>query len=182
VDGGYFENSGAATTVDLLNLIDGPVLYPILILIRNDPEAPSVCQGRHGGGSLGPGPEGRPAGDFLSEVASPVRALLNARTARGRLAEVDAAKRFERSGGAVIEFSLAAVAQAELKLAPDARDRARIKQRLVEPPLGWSNSDAVREAMAAALREGRVGLAAEIANLAAVLSGRSVDYVPCGAR
>lgn len=182
VDGGYFENSGAATTVDLLNLIDGPDLYPILILIRNDPEAPPVCQGRHGGGSLGPGPAGLPAGDFLSEVASPVRALLNARTARGRLAEVDAAKRVERSGGAVIEVSLAAVAQAELKLAPDARDRERIKQRLVEPPLGWSLSEAVREAMATTLREGRGGLGAEIANLAAVLGGRTADYLPCGAR
>lgn len=182
VDGGYFENSGAATAVDLLNLIEGLDLYPILILIRNDPQAPPVCQGRRGGGSLGPGPGGPPAGELLSEVASPVRALLNARTARGRLAEVDAAKRFERAGGAVVEISLAAVAQAELKRTGSATDRARIKQRLVEPPLGWSPSQAVREAMAATLREGGGGLGAEVANLAAVLSGRTADYVPCGAR
>jgi hypothetical protein len=182
VDGGYFENSGAATAVDLLNGIEGTDLYPILILIRNDPQAPPVCQGRQGGGSLGPGPGGPPAGELLSEVASPVRALLNARTARGRLAEVDAAKRFERAGGAVIEISLAAVAQAELKRTPSTRDRERIKQRLVEPPLGWSLSESVREAMGSTLREGGGGLGAEVAILAAVLSGRTADYVPCGAR
>ena len=182
VDGGYFENSGAATSVDLLNLIDSRALYPILILIRNDPQAPPVCRGRQAGGSLGPGPAGPHSRNFLSEVASPLRALLSARTARGRLAEVDAAKRMERSRGAVIEISLAAAVRAELERAPSAEDRNRIRRRLVEPPLGWSLSEAVREAMAATLREGRGGLAAEVANLSAVLEGRSVDYVPCGAR
>lgn len=181
VDGGYFENSGAATTVDLLNLIEGPKLFPILVLIRNDPQASPVCQGRNGRGSLGPGPAGPPAGGLVSEVASPVRALLNARTARGRLAEVDAAKRFERAGGAVIEVSIAAVAQAELKLEPSIKGREHIKQRLVEPPLGWSLSASVRKSMDATLREGRGGLAQELANLTAVLAGRTSDYVPCGA-
>lgn len=182
VDGGYFENSGAATAVDLLNQIDGPKLFPILVLIRNDPEAPPVCQGRHGGASLGPGPAGPAAGEFLSEVASPIRALLNARTARGRLAEVDGARRFERSKGAVIELSLAAVAQASLRRAANASERERIKGRLVEPPLGWSLSEAAREAMAETLREGSGGLAEEIANLRKVLAGRASDYIPCGAR
>ncbi len=41
VDGGYFENSGAATMGDLLALLtegDHPI-KPILLLIRNDPNA-----------------------------------------------------------------------------------------------------------------------------------------------
>lgn len=74
------------------------------------------------------------------------------------------------------------MAQAELRRAPSAKDRERIKPRLVEPPLGWSLSEAVRDAMASTLREGGGGLGAEVANLAAVLSGRTADYVPCGAR
>jgi hypothetical protein len=36
--------------------------------------------------------------------------------------------------------------------------------------------------MAATLRESLGGLTAEVANLAAALSGRTADYVPCGAR
>jgi hypothetical protein len=45
VDGGYSENSGAATLMDLLNALIQRErnLFPILILIRNDPKAPSVC-------------------------------------------------------------------------------------------------------------------------------------------
>lgn len=182
VDGGYFENSGAATLVDLWSLIEDPTLFPILILIRNDPQAPPVCQGRHGGDTLGPGPVGSPAENLLSELASPIRALLNARTARGRLAEVDGAKRVGRSKGAVIELSLAAVAQAALKRTASPAERERIKQRLVEPPLGWSLSQTAREAMSETLRQGGGGLAEEIAILAKVLAGNTSNYRPCGPR
>ncbi len=189
VDGGYFENSGAATAVDLLDQIDSPAIYPILILIGNDPQAPPVCVNRHPDVPVGPGPAGEPARDLLSEVASPVRALLNARTARGRLAEVDAAKRFERSRGAVIELSLWAVAQAELAALESETDasqlqsaRERLRKRLVEPPLGWSLSGAARSAMDRTLGSGDGGIAGEVANLAAVLAGNADAYRWCGAR
>ena len=180
VDGGYFENSGAATLADLLNLIDDQGIYPILILIRNDTQAPPVCQGRMSVPNLGPGPEGPPASDFLSEVASPVRALLNARTARGRLAEVETAKQVEEDlHGAVIEVSLAAVVQGELAAAQgDQTRRQRIEDSLVEPPLGWSLSAAVRKAMDRVMAEGDGGLRAEFANLAAVLDGEPGSIGP----
>ncbi len=129
VDGGYFENSGAATTSDLLSLLPVQQIYPILILIRNTPSAPPVCQGRGGDQPLGPGPAGPPASDVLSEVASPVRALLNARDARGRLAEVDAAKRVEEVlGGAVIEVSIAAVMGLDRRPGQGARRVRRAHQ------------------------------------------------------
>ena len=183
VDGGYFENSGAATTVDLLNLLRRENIYPILILIRNDPEAPAVCRGRASDQPLGPGPAGPPADNFLSEVASPIRALLNARTARGRLTEVDAAKRVEEDfNGAVIEVSLAAVVQSALAAAPDDATRQRIQRALVEPPLGWSLSKAVRDAMDKTMDERGGGLAAEFANLQAVLDGDIGQYKPCKAQ
>ena len=184
VDGGYFENSGATTIVDLLDLINNPTLYPILILIRNDPQAPAVCQRRPQVTGFGPGPEGPPATDFLSEVASPVRALLNGRTARGRLAEVSTAKLVEGDmRGAVIEVSLAAVVEAELdRNQDDPAARGRIEQSLVEPPLGWSLSQAVRQSMEWVMAEGGGGLNDEFANLTAVLEGRLADYRPCNAR
>lgn len=195
VDGGYFENSGAASAADLLNLITSQPIYPILVLIRNDPEAPPVCVGRSGGTAIGPGPAGPPAKHFLSEIASPIRALLNARTARGRLAEVAAAKRVEAIGGAVVEVSLAAVAKATMDKAASDAERERIKGRLVEPPLGWSLSQAARTAMDDTLAEAARqaldapadqirGLALEIASLRAKLDPESTQatYRTCGAR
>jgi hypothetical protein len=203
VDGGYFENSGAATVMDLLNQIGNESsIYPILVLIRNDPQAPPVCKDRPGSSAPGFGPAGPPADNAISEVASPVRALLNSRTARGRLAEVDAAKQVEQRGGAVIEVSLAAVAEAAMqKVSND--ERARIRRQLVEPPLGWSLSAATRKAMddaldgaAKSLAEGiavgdgcaapvtkrSVGLARELWNLRAILGGCPTQYVACDAR
>jgi hypothetical protein len=183
VDGGYFENSGAATLMDLLDLIDDQGIYPILILIRNDPQAPAVCEGRPAVQGLGPGPQGPPATDFLSELASPVRALLNARTARGRLTEVDAARRVEQDmRGAVIEISLAAVVQETRAGASTEAERRRIEQSLLEPPLGWSLSQAVRESMDTVMAEGGGGLQGEFANLTAVLNDQGNGYRPCRAR
>lgn len=192
VDGGYFENSGAATVADLLGQIDpltleppaavGPRIFPILILIRNDPAAPAVCQGRGTDPLLGPGPVGPPANDVLSEVASPVRALLNARTARGRLAEVDAATRVETGlGGAVIEVSLAAILQDLLRTTPEpaARAQERIQRAMVEPPLGWALSAAARDSMDRTMAQGGGSLGDEFAILRAVLAGGTGGYKPC---
>ncbi len=195
VDGGYFENSGAATADNLLDQLNGQAIYPILVLIRNDPAAPPVCAGRSGLETGGSGPIGPPATRFLAEIASPIRALLNARTARGRLAEVDAAKRIEQYGGAVIEISLATVLEAELAQAEDARTQAQIRQRMIEPPLGWSLSQAVREKMDTTLEQAArdaqqnpanelQGLALEIATLRAKLNPESTtaEYTNCRAR
>ncbi|MCG6896230.1 MAG: hypothetical protein LJE60_03865 [Thiocapsa sp.] len=203
VDGGYFENSGAATLTNLLDLIDQTRVFPILILIRNDPTAPPVCQDRprpiltQSSNPLGPA-----AGDFLSEVASPVRALLHAREARGRLAEVDAARQVEGHAawrveqeleGAVIELSLAAVAQADLdKALAKARatsagaelssaQREAINRPLVEPPLGWSLSDSARRSMDRTLDSEAGGLSLELDNLRTVLAGQLDLYRRCHA-
>ena len=197
VDGGYFENSGAATLMDLLNVLVQKErnLFPILILIRNDPKAPSVCHrsGEETPGIFDEGPAGPPSGDFLAEVAAPVRALLNARSARGRLAEVDAAhevegrrllqsrveseaaKTVQDLGGAVIEISLAAVAQANLDEArakgAEEEEKQKLRERVVEPPLGWSLSGEVREEMDRVLDERGGGLQRELDILQALLRG-----------
>jgi hypothetical protein len=161
VDGGYFENSGAVTAMDVLTALRAvkPSLVPVLILIRNDPQAQPVCR-RPGQAmdaiSLGSGPAGAGANALVSEVAAPVRALLNARSARGRLAEIAAARQVEAEGGAVVEISLAAVTQAQLGAAKSHAERVAVRQRMIEPPLGWSLSEEVRKEMDRAL-DGRSG-------------------------
>ncbi|NCA71632.1 MAG: hypothetical protein EOM91_16425 [Sphingobacteriia bacterium] len=194
VDGGYFENSGAATLGGLLGLIESETRFPILILIRNDPRAPAVCQNRAPDAELVgavPNPLGPPSPDLLSEVTSPIRALLNARDARGRLAEVDAARQFEgqlaghverRLKGAVIELSLAAVNQAALAKALSPVERRRIEQSMVEPPLGWSLSETARLTMDETLDHESGGLEAELDNLRALLAGDITAYRPCDPR
>ncbi len=188
VDGGYFENSGTATAMDLLTALGkthGDRLYPILVLIRNDPKASSVC--RRGSGApdtdLSGDASSGIADDLLKEVAAPIRALLNARTARGRLAEVDAARAVEASGGAVIELSLAAVLQSAIESAAgDEAKLALVQQRAVEPPLGWSLSEEVRQEMDRALSQRIGGLGTEYKMLAALLRGDAAGYVPCQAQ
>jgi hypothetical protein len=211
VDGGYFENSGAATLMDLLDALERKHqdLYPILILIRNDPRAPFVCHrsGEEARPLLDDGPEGPSAGDFLAELAAPVRALLNARTARGRLAEVDAARSVEgkgaphagseheaarkvqQLGGTVIEISLAAVLGYELRSAGKGNEEyaerleESLRKQAIEPPLGWSLSEEVRTEMDEVLNEEGGGLKRELDLLSAVLRGKVVaERDRCDAR
>ena len=171
VDGGYFENSGAASILDLLDQLqpqDGRWL-PILVLIRNDPQADNVCRRDAGGvGTVAAKPGLNAA---VSEAVAPFEALLHTRQARGRLAEVAAAREIEARGGVVVELSLAAVTQANLAPADDAEQRAAVMQRLVEPPLGWSLSDRVRHDMDRVMDGELGGLARELAVLDAALGG-----------
>jgi hypothetical protein len=170
VDGGYFENSGTATAAELAAALQELILElgsearhkPIInmIIIRNDPAAPRLCDGSREG-SLEPRPHAA-----LNDLLSPVRALLNTRTARGRLAELDAAGQVARwaadapecTGGCVFEFALT----------PAADD--------VEAPLGWSLSRASREAMDRQLEAHAVELAC-IEEL--VRTGRCRNPPPC---
>lgn len=206
VDGGYFENSGAATSMDLLNILmsqqkesDEKKLYPILILIRNDPVAPSVCHRSQAGEN----PQEPGAGEFLNDLSSPIRALLKARTARARLAEVDAARTVEALNGAVIEISLAAVTQREVFRALETEEmhaqladvgneeereqiieetKKQVMERMVEPPLGWSLSKYMRTAMDQVLNNPGGDLGKEYLLLEAVLNGKLTDYQACKAQ
>jgi hypothetical protein len=179
VDGGYFENSGAASVLDLLNQIRKAQrrYRPILILIRNDPQAPDVCRRGDGDGEPPPGGTFNAA---LSELAAPFQALLNTRQARGRLAEVEAARQVEALGGVVVEIPLAAVVRTRLTGVPGEADRQRLKRRMIEPPLGWSLSDEVRHDMDRVLDELSGGLQRELERLEAALAGEF--RVDCEAR
>ena len=184
VDGGYFENSGAASTIDLLRLLmtsdsqkGGAIaqsVYPVLLLVRNDPQAPPVCHRTTQQPQSQADTKNMPRADeLMSEVAAPLRALLQARSARGRLAEVDAAKEIEAMGGAVIEL--------QLEVVPAPGKERLTHAQLTEAPLGWSLSQEVRAGMDRALDEPPARIAGEMKLLSHVLDGQTGLYVPCNA-
>jgi hypothetical protein len=90
-------------------------------------------------------------------------------------AELDAARTVQGLGGAVIEISLAAVVQAKLKEARDAgleaEEKERLRERAIEPPLGWSLSEDVRGEMDDVLKNRGGGLRRELEILQALLRG-----------
>jgi hypothetical protein len=161
VDGGYFENSGAATAAELIRSVcqrtgaqrewrcgsDVPGLrpFPVVILIKNDPQAPSVCA--HDS-------EAKSAPTrLLSEVRAPVDALLATREARGRYAESqilrevgsnDPALAEHCADGCVLEFALATPPAIAKGSEADAKVT---KVRYADPPLGWSLSAESQSAM-----------------------------------
>jgi hypothetical protein len=158
VDGGYFENSGTATAADLIRAIhlDRNCLMtpgcahvpfagarravPVVLLIENDPHAPSICDPYYG-------PD-KTAGGLLTEVKPPIAALLAAREARGRLSEREILQLVAGpelpSGrcddGCVLEFTL---------VRPVSKGGQPKPFRSVynDPPLGWSLSESSRTAM-----------------------------------
>ena len=186
VDGGYFENSGAATMGDLIaQLVDsGQRLRPILLIISNDPTAANLC-GRDDGEVAEPA-----GGRFnanVSEVISPLQALLNTRGARQQIAEVKAARLVEAMGGSVIEVPLAAVLRARLQTleaatpAPLSEETINeVRRRYLEPPLGWSLSQEVRSGMDQTIDDEAGGLASEFDYLVTALGGDSIP--PCKPR
>lgn len=150
VDGGYFENSGTATLLDLLEALPdstpgGPAGYvPVVISINNDPERDCPTS---------------PSG-FLSEVTIPVDTLLDTRGARGRAAELGLMKyttgeteiqqrlagcddaHGDDAHGYYLEFALPRDCTADRQRAPGAR-----RARTVPVPLGWMLSGAAQEEM-----------------------------------
>src|SRR5262249_51594512 len=108
VDGGYFENSGETTVRDLLHIIgrdSDDRFLPTVIEIANAP-----------GATVPTTTIPKPAGEFLSDVMSPLYALLHAREARGTYSQM-LVRQGENRGAEVIRFSL--------------------KRRNVPLPLGW---------------------------------------------
>lgn len=97
VDGGYFENSGAATAWDILRVIehhkDAKRVRPMVITISNDPSsdqygvihAPALQRPPE---KASGGKSKTESGNFLSETLSPLDTLLHTREGRGRYAQV----------------------------------------------------------------------------------------------
>jgi predicted acylesterase/phospholipase RssA len=137
VDGGYFENTGIETAIDLMDAVDPARARRFILLVlcntpggcvlpakavEPQPETPPAPAGR------GPAPiTSWRKRQSLGELLSPVRALLATREMRGRLARA----RLDRRADA-IEFGVCQV--------DDGRMRANA-------PLGWQLSAGARQTL-----------------------------------
>jgi hypothetical protein len=131
VDGGYFENSGTTTVLEILLTIDQLAersgfwkrVDPYVILISNEPADP-----RFDRIGLGSWPKDRATtpSACCNEVLSPLNALLNARGARGAYARETA--KWDVSAAHFFHFGLC------------EDDNVKI-------PLGWTLSKMVRDTM-----------------------------------
>ena len=79
VDGGYFENFGAQTALELATAIRTvePKLVPFVLIISNDPEIPTD--------NVLKAPDAAD-GTFLTDLSAPAKTIMNTRAARGTLA------------------------------------------------------------------------------------------------
>lgn len=87
VDGGYYENFGAATTLELVRELKGYGLDPFVILVNNEPtNSEVVCRDTEGLGGGAPPRVSENAA--FSLVLSPLKAVVGTRSARGSHASV----------------------------------------------------------------------------------------------
>jgi hypothetical protein len=153
VDGGYFENSGATTALEIVTRINEWCAFkhisdvdPKLIMISNNPRRPPIAPAK-----AGPKKErtlSKPEtvhGGVMREVTSPLQALLNARDARGTFAQKAIAHQQRR-------FK-AADAESPSKDQPESLSRDifyfSLEDRDVPLPLGWMLSDAAAKSIRA---------------------------------
>lgn len=127
-DGGYYENSGAMALLDLVDEI-GPALRfaqgarPVVVQISNDVEAVLPLD-------AGPDPLLGETPRYLGELLSPLRVLLNTRSARGSEERLRLRELARRNGWPYLHFRLCDSPEGD-----------------VEPPLGWTLSAAAQAAI-----------------------------------
>lgn len=99
VDGGYFENFGATTTIELANLLEQKWgLKPLVVLINNDPFGFGMeCIDRESFQTYR-----RVGQPWFSSLLAPIDAILRTRTARGTHAAVNLCNRLDKKRFAFI--------------------------------------------------------------------------------
>jgi hypothetical protein len=135
VDGGYFENSGAATALDLVNHMPGKDWYPVLIVIR----AAKLPMNQHVRPLGAQYVDSSPPQDFAYETLSPVRAMLATRDAHARVVVKQLADRVTE------------IARERGSKFPVVADFCVEEHPDVPLPLGWALSERARRTMAAQL-------------------------------
>jgi hypothetical protein len=152
VDGGYFENSGLATLLEVFDAVrsapnGGKVVRPIVLYLCNDP---IPCAREMAGDPLIT-TEGALAGEWLA----PARAVLQARGARGSLARAQIA-RMAAPGFFQLNVCdrLALPARVASRTDSAGLDSSRLtkaRDRVIAPPLGWLLSRLARDWMDSSL-------------------------------
>ena len=158
VDGGYFENSGATTALDVLRQVNNEMrqntelrgIIPQIIMISNDPLG--VASGSHDlamtkqelknvARTAAAGAARREPGTFLEDALAPAYALLSTRDARGEYAQ-------KAIGQAQRESCEAIKAQLGIQIGgPQCLYFFSLAPATVPLPLGWMLSNGAAEAM-----------------------------------
>jgi hypothetical protein len=149
VDGGYFENSGAATALDILRQVMDAIndpnnhfvdIAPKIVMISNDPLSAAFAPQTE---TESPATQVEQAksepGTFLEDALAPVYALLNSREARGTYAQraiVRALENFYQTA----HVDLSAVGPTKVYV-------FRLAPAKVPLPLGWMLSNRAANAM-----------------------------------
>jgi hypothetical protein len=144
VDGGYFDNSGATTALELLQAVmdslrqDAQPIKPVVIMIENGLESDTVQTFA-----------------WLSEVLSPINAVVNARTARASLAKRVLRSEVQAKGGQYLRFALDCHSKPGLKLplgwTLSALDRVTMLERLDMGCDGGVDNSASRDSVGSLL-------------------------------
>ncbi|MFI5310370.1 MAG: hypothetical protein ACHQQ3_03990 [Gemmatimonadales bacterium] len=157
VDGGYFENSGLVTLGEvrrelkrLLSLESGEPLLAaarrvkiVMLYLCNDP---AECRLEEDG-TISVDMSRTSLGEWLT----PLRAMLSTRDARGSLARTEAAR---RDAGGLIQLNVCGSLDDGARAAAAGADSAKRvidRERVVNPPLGWSLSHGARSWMDSSL-------------------------------
>jgi hypothetical protein len=150
VDGGYFENSGATTLLDVLIAVQAAAretglaadIRPVAIAIENDPYADAPAD------TDAPVLEPIRALSWLVETRAPPVTLLNTRDARGTLAQAALRRAVLWPGAGLapgdFEFYRPANAVHELLEDPAASASQPPSPQRIPLPLGWMLSDPAR--------------------------------------
>jgi hypothetical protein len=169
VDGGYFENSGAVSAAELVQVVMDLAIHkhykiqPFVMLIDHwDTMAPGNCPTDAtpfcpAFGMCGP-PVPLNVERFMNEVMSPLRGVLNARDARGRQAIGDIAQVMRNN---IVELRLAPTRQGEEPL-----------------PLGWVLSDQAMNTLDAGVQN-QAGNRVAIENIGKLLAAQEIQKPDC---
>lgn len=144
VDGGYFENSGLTTVLDVVDALrDGARAAGAALVVLRIENSRATQDGR--------GARGAPPADpteAFAELGSPIRALLATRGARGEQARASMARAVrEAAESCDMARSMRAAGAGDPGCVPVEEIVVALHPACVPIPLGWALSDAARDEM-----------------------------------
>lgn len=166
VDGGYFENAGTATALDVLDGVvaaaraAGQPIRPIIVSIRNDPGHADACKRD----LAQPAPPSKPI-RWLADLSIPPLGLYATRTARTGYTDGLIRDRIQAARAAGDGDIAEQPVYVRLCLEPGEAEK-------VQPPLGWTLSRASQRYIDAALERIARGENAGVEALLDALEGR----------
>lgn len=154
IDGGYFENNGAETLLEIYGALKKKQKNIIVIAITNDVEMPNEVYDDTADPAIKIDRHIVKPASFLNEAAAPPKGLLSTREARGMLAFKrlrDAVCKGASNCDSFYHFNIQKTINNDLYQLARSDDLLKAKfgkkQHCVNPPLGWVLSPAARRNM-----------------------------------